>query len=79
MSGAFPLEDAPRLGYGAAMDAPNDRPPPAWIADSLQRSEAQIEAGQTVPLEPILDRLRGSIARMQAGRARKQPKTARVA
>jgi hypothetical protein len=26
----------------------------------------QIAAGQTVPLEPVLDRLRASIARMQA-------------
>jgi len=36
------------------------------IAASLARSEAQIAAGQTVSLEPVLDRLRASIARMQA-------------
>ena len=35
------------------------------MSASLARSEAQIAAGQTVPLEPVLDRLRASIARMQ--------------
>jgi hypothetical protein len=42
------------------------KPVPESIAASLARSEAQIAAGQTVPLEPVLDRLRSSIARMQA-------------
>ena len=32
-------------------------------ADSLARSRAQIEAGETIPLEPVLDRLRASAAR----------------
>jgi hypothetical protein len=41
------------------------RPVPESIAASLARSEAQIADGQTVPLEPVLDRLRGSIARMK--------------
>jgi len=43
-----------------------EKPVPESIAASLARSEAQIAAGQTVPLEPVLDRLRSSIARMQA-------------
>jgi len=43
-----------------------DKPVPESIVASLARSEAQIAAGQTVPLEPVLDRLRLSIARMQA-------------
>jgi len=43
-----------------------DKPVPESIAASLARSEAQIAAGQTVPLEPVLDRLRASIASMQA-------------
>ena len=43
-----------------------DKPVPESIAASLARSEAQIAAGHTVPLEPVLDRLRSSIARMQA-------------
>ena len=36
------------------------------ITASLDRSEAQIAAGQTVPIDPVLERLRASIARMQA-------------
>ena len=43
-----------------------DKPVPESMAASLARSEAQIAAGQTVPLEPVVDRLRSSIARMQA-------------
>ena len=48
------------------------KPVPESITASLARSEAQIAAGQTVPLEPVLDRLRTSIARMQ--RAKKTAK-----
>lgn len=48
------------------MNAKFDKLPPGWIVESLDRSEAQIAAGQTVPLEPVLDRLRASIARMQS-------------
>ncbi len=43
-------------------------PPSSWL-EALERGEAEIEAGQIVPLEPILDELRASIARMAA----KQP------
>ena len=50
-----------------------DKPVPESIAASLARGEAQIAAGQTVPLEPVLDRLRSSIARMQAND--EKPKT----
>ncbi|HLQ94627.1 MAG TPA: hypothetical protein VK148_31805 [Xanthobacteraceae bacterium] len=46
---------------------------PESIAASLARSEAQIAAGQTVPLQPVLDRLRSSIARMQADEKLKSP------
>jgi len=38
------------------------------ITAALERSEAQIAAGQTVPLEPILARLRASVADMEARR-----------
>lgn len=48
------------------------KPVPESVTASLARSEAQIAAGQTAPLEPVLDRLRASIARMQGG---KTPKT----
>ena len=58
----------PRMNYTSP-----DKPVPESIAASLARSEAQIAAGQTVPLEPALNRLRSSIARMQADEKRKTP------
>ncbi len=61
------------------MDAVTTKTSPGWIAESLERSEAQIAAGQTVPLEPVLDRLRASIARMRAAQSRTEQKTARKA
>lgn len=39
------------------------------ITAALERSEAQIAAGQTVPLEPVLARLRASVARMETRQA----------
>ncbi len=45
--------------------------PPALV-ESLERSKAQVEAGLSVPLEPALDRLRASIARMKANRAEQE-------
>lgn len=48
------------------MNNARPRPVPQSIAASLTRSEAQIAVGQTVPLQPVLDRLRRSIDRMQA-------------
>ena len=62
------------LWYGRRMNYTSpDKPVPESIAASLARSEAQIAAGQTVPLEPVLDRLRASIARMQADEKPKTP------
>jgi len=58
------------------MDTIADKTPPGWVAESLERSEAQIDSGQAVALEPVLDRLRASIARMKAGRRRPARKTA---
>ena len=46
---------------------PPDKPVPESVAASLARSEAQIAARKSVPLAPVLERLRSSIARMQAG------------
>jgi hypothetical protein len=43
----------------------------------LQRSEAQIAAGQTAPLEPVLDRLQASIPRMKARQLPAELKVAR--
>jgi hypothetical protein len=47
------------------MDMIEDRTPANWLA-SLAESRAEAEAGHVVPLEPILDELRASIARMKA-------------
>jgi hypothetical protein len=50
------------------MDDVSQKTAPASLTRSLELSKAQIEAGETVPLEPALDRLRASIARMEAKR-----------
>lgn len=45
------------------------RPPPAhWLA-ALEESDADLAAGRTVPLEPVLARLRESIERMEGRQA----------
>jgi hypothetical protein len=59
------------------MDHVADKTPPDWLLGSLERSEAQIAAGRIVPLEPVLDRLRASIARMKAGQLATEPKIVR--
>jgi len=46
-------------------EAGSTKPPAAWQA-SLARSKAQIAAGQSVPLLPVLDRLRASAERLEA-------------
>lgn len=44
-----------------------DQIPAGWLK-SLAQSKAEVESGQTVPLKPVLDRARASIARMKARR-----------
>jgi hypothetical protein len=70
---------APCSGYGLAMDAAGDITPRGRIVESLERSEAQIAAGQIVPLDPVLDRLRASIARMKTKQSQADPTIARKA
>ena len=41
------------------------RAPAGW-QESLERSKAQIVVGHTVPLLPVLDRLRASAERLEA-------------
>ena len=41
------------------------RAPAGWL-ESLERSKEQIAAGHTVPLLPILDRIRASAERLEA-------------
>lgn len=55
------------------MNYPAPKPVPESITASLARSEAQIAAGQTVALEPVLDRLRLSIERMRRDENPKAP------
>ena len=47
-------------------DQPNQAP--NSMLESLARSKKQIEAGQAVPMQPVLDRLRDTIARMDERR-----------
>jgi hypothetical protein len=72
-------ENHPPPTYGLVVDTVPDKNPPGWLAESLERSEAQIAAGQTVPIEPVLDRLRASIARMKAGTSEAEQKIVRKA
>ncbi len=47
----------------------NDADLPAEWQDSLARSIAQAERGESVPLEPVLQRLRAGVERMKKQRA----------
>jgi hypothetical protein len=42
--------------------------PAEWL-EALAESEAQLAAGQVVPLEPVMQRIRDSIARLEAKQA----------
>ncbi len=55
------------------------RTPPAHWLEALERSEADVAAGRTVPLEPVLARLRESIERMEARQAAQDAKATRQA
>jgi len=54
--------------YHSAMDQDNDIPrsPPAGWLESLERSEVQLAVGQVVSGAAVRQRLRDSIARMEA-------------
>ncbi len=47
----------------------NNSAPAEWV-DALDRSKAQIDAGETVPSEPVLQRMRDSLARLEAKRSK---------
>jgi hypothetical protein len=49
-------------------DVENLPPPPGWT-ESLNRAKAEIAAGQTVAMEPLLERLRASAERLEHRRA----------
>jgi hypothetical protein len=46
-----------------------------WIA-ALDRSDAQLAAGNTVPMAPVLQRLRDSIERLEARQQTAPPRPA---
>jgi hypothetical protein len=48
------------------MDQPLDRAPPAAWTETLDRRDAEIAAGLTVPPAQILDELRASAERLEA-------------
>jgi len=47
----------------------NNSAPADWV-DALERSKAQIDAGETVPSEPVLQRMRDRLARLEAIRSK---------
>jgi hypothetical protein len=55
-------------------DTPHRAPAPAGWLEALQRSEAQLAAGQTVPGDAVMRELQESIARLEAKRAGKLPR-----
>jgi hypothetical protein len=55
-----------------AMDRLPENAPPQWMVDLLERSEAHIAAGDIVPIDPVLDRVRASIDRMRARKTEAQ-------
>jgi len=65
------LLPGPPMRYPLCMDHDDTapRPAPAGWLETLERSEADLAAGRTVPLEPVLARLRESIKRMELRQA----------
>lgn len=66
------------MRYPSRMDHDDtaSRPAPAGWLEALERSEADVAAGRTVPLEPVLARMRESINRMEARQAGQGAKAA---
>jgi hypothetical protein len=61
------LEPIALAAYDVVMsERPSQPSSPADWRDSLARSKAQIAAGESVPLLPVLDRLRASAERLEA-------------
>ncbi len=55
--------------------APPQAKAPRSLRDSLLRSKAQIEAGEVVPLDAILDELRANADRLDAATEDHEPPT----
>lgn len=66
------------MRYSPGMDHDDTAPrtaPAGWL-EILERSEADLAAGRTVPLEPVLARMRESIKRMKARQAEQDAEAA---
>ena len=66
------LEMGRATAYYPIMDDTTPRPPAGWL-ESLERSEAELAAGQTVPMETVMRKLRESAARLE--KKRKPPRS----
>ena len=66
-----------RTDYARPMDdidTPDDapRPPPAGWLEALERSEADLAAGRTVPWQEVRTRLLATLDEMEAEQARRR-------
>ena len=59
---AGPMRYPPAMNH----DDTTSRPIPAGWLEAMDESDAQLAAGQTVPLEPLLDELRQAAAQLEA-------------
>lgn len=57
----------------AGMDAPASAPPPKQWLEALDRADADVAAGRTVPGEAIMRRLRQTLGDMEAWAVDGQP------
>ena len=66
--GRIALLPGAAMRYPSRMDHDDTttRPIPAGWLEAMDESDAQLAAGQTVPLEPLLDELRQAAARLEA-------------
>lgn len=66
------------MRYPPCMDHDDitSQPIPAGWLDAMDESDAQLAAGQTVPLEPLLDELRQAAAQLEAKLAAQPEHTA---
>lgn len=65
-----------RYPPGMDHDDTTSRPLPTGWLDAMDESDAQLAAGQTVPLEPLLDELRQAAAQLEAKLAGEPERTA---
>jgi hypothetical protein len=62
------MTNAVELGSHRPTTFSDDGVLPTGLVEQLELSMAQVKAGHTVPLEPVLERMRAIIARMEVKR-----------